>query len=114
MKAKFVVTSIALVAFVSAYGYEWRYSDDMQEHINSVNRDLQTSRLEATTSTGLLGSLQAMTAAADVGAEIASTHDHVHTLKDEVLAWKIKKAVEEGGTVGGAIQNVIAKWPESS
>lgn len=48
MKAKFVVTSMALVAFVSAYGYEWRYSDDMQEHINSVNRDLQTARLEAT------------------------------------------------------------------
>lgn len=34
-------------------------------------------------------------------------------LKDEVLAWKIKKAVEQSITVGDAIQNVIAKWPES-
>ena len=41
MKAKLVVTSILLVALVSAFGYEWRYSDDMQEHISSVNRDLQ-------------------------------------------------------------------------
>jgi hypothetical protein len=112
MKAKLVATLIALVAFGSAFGYEWRYSPDMQEHINSVNRDLQSAGQEARYSTGLFGSLQAMTSAADVGGEIASTHDHVHTLKDEVLAWKVKKAVEEGVTVGGAIENVIAKWPE--
>lgn len=67
MKTKLVVTSIALVAFVSAFGYEWRYSDDMQEHISSVNRDLQTARLEGTDSTGLIGSIRAMTAASDVG-----------------------------------------------
>jgi hypothetical protein len=110
------ITALALilvVAFVSAFGYEWRYSDDMQEHISSVNRDLQTARLEATYSTGLIGSLQAMTAASDVGGEIISTHDHVHTLKDQVLAWKIKKAIEPSVTVGDAIQNAIAKWPES-
>jgi hypothetical protein len=113
MKAKLVVTSILLVVLVCAFGYEWRYSDDMQEHISSVNRDLQTASLEATHSTGLIGSIQAMTVASDVAGEIMSTHDHVHTLKDEVLAWKIKKAVEQSITVGDAIQTVIAKWPES-
>jgi hypothetical protein len=84
-----------VVAFVSAFGYEWRYSDDMQEHISSVNRDLQTAKLE------------------DIGGEIISTHDHVHTLRDQVLAWKIKKAIEQSVTVGDAIQNALAKWPES-
>ena len=46
MKAKIVVTSIALVGILSAFGYEWRYSDDMQEHISSVNRELETARLQ--------------------------------------------------------------------
>ena len=104
---------VLIVAFVFAFAYEWRYSDDMQEHISSVNRELQTTGLEAQYSTGLIGSLQAMTASADVGGEIANTHDHVHTLKDQVLAWKIKKAIGQSATVGDAIQNVIAKWPES-
>lgn len=113
MKKKLIVTSIVLVTFIAALGYEWRYSDDMQEHISSVNRDLQTARLEATYSTGLIGSIQAMTAASDAAGEIINTHDHVHTLKDEVLAWKIKKAIEQSITVGDAIQTVIAKWPES-
>jgi hypothetical protein len=35
-----------------------------------------------------------MIAASDIGAEIISTHDHVHTLKDQALAWKIKKAIQ--------------------
>jgi hypothetical protein len=35
------------------------------------------------------------------------------TIKDQVLAWKIKKAIEPSVTVGDAIQNAIAKWPES-
>ncbi len=55
-----------------------------------------------------------MTATSKVAGEIISTHDHVHTVKDEVLAWKIKKAVEQSVTVGDAIQMVIAKWPEST
>jgi len=64
-------------------------------------------------STGLIGSLQAMTAAVEVGGEIISTHDHVHTLKDQVLAWKVKKGIEQSVTVGAAIHNAIAQWPES-
>ncbi len=113
MKAKLVVALIVLAATGITYGFEWRYSDDMQEHIRSVNRDLESARLEATYSTGLMGSIQAMTAASEVGGEIISTHEHVHPLKDEFLAWKIKKAVEHSITVGDAIQNVIVSWPES-
>ena len=113
MKAKLAVTSLVLLASVATSCFEWRYSDDMQEHISSVNRDLESARFEATYSTGLVGSLQAMTSASDVAGEIISTHEHVHTLKDELLAWKIKKAVEQSATVGEAIQVVIAKWPES-
>lgn len=113
MKKKLVVSSIVLVILIAAFAYEWRYSDDMQEHINSVNRELQAASLEATYSTGLIGSLQSMTTAADVASEIISTQEHVHTLKDAALAWKIKKAVKQSTTVGDAIQIVIAKWPES-
>jgi hypothetical protein len=113
MKKKLVVSSVVLVTLIAAFAYEWRYSDDMQEHISSVNRELQAASLEALSSTGMLGSLQSMTAEADVAGEIISTHEHVHTLKDEALAWKIKKSVEQGSTVGDAIQIVIAKWPES-
>jgi hypothetical protein len=106
------LAAILIVAFVSTFGYEWRYSEDMKAHISSVNRDLQAARLEATYSTGLIGSLQAMTSTSEVGGEIISTHDHVHTLKDRALAWKIKKAIEPSVTVGDAIQNAIAKWQE--
>jgi hypothetical protein len=113
MKKKLVVLPIALVILGVASVYEWRYSKDMQEHISDVNRGLQMAQIQSAYSTGLIGSLQAMTAATDVGGEIISTHDHVHTIKDEVLAWKIKKAVEESGTVGEAIQRVIVKWQES-
>ncbi|MEG9430721.1 hypothetical protein [Terriglobus sp. ADX1] len=48
----------------------------------------------------------------EVGTEIIETHDYVHTLKDEVLAWKIKKTVEENDTVGQATYAVIARWPK--
>ena len=113
MKKKLVVSSIVLVTLIAAFTCEWRYSDDMQEHISSVNRDLQAASLEAAYSPGLIGSLQSMTGAVDVAGEIISTHEHVHTLKDEALAWKITKAVEQGSTVGDAIQNVIAIWPAS-
>ena len=111
-RTPFVILTV-LVITIAAFGYEWRYSEDMQEHISSVNRDLESARLEATYSSGLIGSLQAMTAATNVAGEIIGTRDHVHTLKDELLAWKIKKAAEQGTTVGGALQMVIAKWPES-
>src|SRR6185437_5021452 len=103
----------ALVIAMAGFGYEWRYSDDMQEHISSVNRDLENARLSATYSSGLIGSIHVMTATANVAGEIIRTHDHVHTLKDELLAWKIKKAAGQGTTVGDAMQIVIAKWPES-
>ena len=112
MKRTYVVASVLVIA-ITAFGYEWRYSEDMQEHISSVNRDLESARLEENYASGLTGSIRAMTAATEVANEIMRTHDHVHTLKDEVLAWKIKKAVEQGGTVGGAIRMVIAQWPES-
>ncbi len=111
---KVVTMLLAVGALATAGAYEWRYSTDMEEHISTVNRDLQGSRSDAIYATSLLGSLHAMTAQTDVGGEIISTHDHVHTLKDEVLAWKIKTALDrEGMTVGGAIQTAIAVWPGS-
>jgi|SRR6185437_8087019 len=112
MTKKVVVIAEAAALFVALFGYEWRYSDDMQEHIDSVNRDLETASLQASYSTGLLSSLQNMSTQADVAREIIETHEHVHTLKDEVLAWKLKKALEQGITVGDAIQIALAKWPD--
>jgi hypothetical protein len=105
-----IVALVTLIALFVGFTYEWRYSDEMKNHIDSVNRDLESTRLEATYSTGLLGSLQAMTSESNVAGEIIETHEYVHTLKDEVLAWKIKKSVEQCNTVGEAIQTVIAKW----
>jgi|GEM_PF-5319206 len=113
MKKKLTATLIILAVSVAALGFEWRYSDDMQQHIDTVNRDIESARLDAVSSTGVMGSLQAMTDEADVAREIMETRDHVHTLKDQVLASQIKKAAEDAVTVGGAIQAVIAKWPES-
>lgn len=110
---KLVWTAVLLGILIAAGCYEWRYSADMQEHIDTVNADLESVRLEALTSTGLLGSIQTMTDETKVATEIMETREHVHTLKDEMLARKIKEATEQGVTVGGAIQNVIAKWPES-
>lgn len=101
-----VVLSVLGVAAVT----EWRYSADMQDHINTVNADLARVQTEAAFSTGLLGGLQTLTAEADVAREIIETHEHVHTLKDEVLATRIKKAAENGVTVGGALHSVIAYW----
>jgi len=54
-----------------------------------------------------------MSATTDVSRKIIETYEHVHTLKDEVLAWKIKRAVEQSVTVREAVQNVITQWPES-
>ena len=51
-----------------------------------------------------------MTNEADVAGEIIETHNHVHTLKDEMLAMRIKKAVQNGGTVGGAMRSSIELW----
>jgi hypothetical protein len=111
---KKIVIPLAVVAVMGiAFAFEMRYSGDMQEHIDSVNRDLEQVRLEASYSNGLMGSLQTMKDEADVAREIMETRDHVHTLKDQVLASKIKEAAEDGATVGGAIQSVIAKWPDS-
>lgn len=112
MKRTYVVASVLVIA-TAGFGYEWRYSEDMKEHISSVNRDLESARLQETYASGLIGSIHAMTAATEVANKIMRTHDHVHTLKDEVLARKIQKAVEQAGTVGGAIRMVISQWPES-
>ena len=51
-----------------------------------------------------------MTSRVEVADEIIDTHNHVHTLKDKMLAMRIKKAVQNGVTVGGAIESVIALW----
>ncbi len=110
---KGVLAAVLLGGGLAAGVYEWRYSDDMQEHIDTVNRDLEGARSQATYSTGLIGSLQAMRAEADVAGEIIDTHEHVHTVKDQVLAWKIKKAVGDSTTVGAAMHSVIAAWPAS-
>jgi hypothetical protein len=113
MRSKLAWTFIIASTVVAASVYEWRYSDDMQDHIDLVNRDLESARLEATFARGLIGSLQTMTAESEVAREIMETNEHVHTVKDEVLARRVKDAAEQGVTVGGAIQNVIARWPGS-
>ena len=114
MKRTLVVSTIVLLVLLGAFAYEWRYSDDMEEHIRRVNRDLDAARLQETYSSGLIGSIQAMTAATDVAGEIISTHEHVHTLKDEALAKKIKKSLERSVTVGDAIQAALAEWPKAT
>lgn len=53
-----------------------------------------------------------MTDEADIAREIIDTHEHVHTLKDEMFARKIKQAVSEGVTVGGAIQRALGVWQD--
>jgi len=113
MKKKLAVWAL-IVAAVSAAVYvtEWRYSDDMRRHINTVNTELQSTQAQAT-ATGLVASLESMTATADVGGEIISTHDHVHTLKDAYLAWKIKRAIQQSANVGAAIRNAIESWQEN-
>lgn len=83
---KVVVIACVAAISVALFGSEWRYSEDMQEYIDWVNRDLETASLQASYSTGLLSSLQNMATQADVAREIIETHEHVHTLKDEVLA----------------------------
>ena len=110
---RLIVSISVLLMLVAVFFYEWRYSDDMQDHINSVNRDLSAAREQELLATGLLGSLQAMTSGSEVAGQIISTHEHVHTVKDEVLAWKIKKAVQESITLRGAMQSAIAVWPLS-
>jgi hypothetical protein len=82
----------------------------MQEHIASVNTDLAHAQIASMYNTGLTGMLQSMTNEADVAGEIIETHNHVHTLKDEMLAMRIKKAVQNGGTVGGAMRSSIELW----
>lgn len=109
MKTKWIVGMVLIGVSVTAMT-EWRYSADMQEHIATVNSHLASAQLAAQYNTGLVGSLQTMTDEADVAGEIIDTHYHVHTLKDEMLAMRIKKAVEDGGTVGGAMGSVIALW----
>lgn len=110
MRKMLVVGVLALSAVSVAVLTEWRYSEDMQEHIQTVNADLARAQTAAEYNTGLIGSLQSMTDEADVAREIIDTHEHVHTLKDEVLAMRVKKAVESGITVGGAVNSVIAYW----
>lgn len=113
MKKKLAVGALIVVAVLAAvYVTEWRYSDDMQQHINTVNSGLQSTQVQATAS-GLVASLQSMTAVADVGGEIIGTHDHVHTLKDAYLAWKIKRAIQQSTNVGAAIRNAIESWQEN-
>ena len=113
VKKKLIWASTVLVLLLGSFSYEWSYSDDMQEHIAQVNLHLEMARTNALVSSGLFGSLQTMTAEADVAREIIETNEHVHSLKDEVLAWKIKKTVQQCDTLGETIQAVIAKWPES-
>ena len=112
MKKATVVVLILVALCAVAYGFEWRYSDDMQQHIASVDSQLETARLNSLLSRGLLASIQSMTDEANIAREIIDTHEHVHTLKDEMLARKIKQAVSEGVTVGGAMQRAISVWQD--
>ena len=109
MKKWIVMFALAGAVSIGAVT-EWRYSADMQEHIETVNADLASAQIEAAYNTGLLGSLQSMTDETTVATEIIDTHNHVHTIKDEVLARGIKQAAANGVTVGGSIQSVIAYW----
>ncbi len=104
---------VACVVVVVVSIYESRYSGDMQEHIDHVNSDLENVRLQAALATGMIGSLQVMTEETRVAGEIFETHEHVHTLRDELLARKVKSAVEDGETVGGAVRTAIERWPDS-
>ena len=113
LKAKHIVMAMLLILLAVVFVVEWRYSQDMRQHIGLVNRKLETVRQRAASPRGQVDSVQATSAVADAGAEIIATHDHVHTLKDEYLAWKIKKAVEKSITVGDANEDAIAKWPAS-
>jgi hypothetical protein len=106
---RFALVLIALTLPITALA-EWRYSDDMQQHITTVNADLASAQLAAGHSIGLVGMLQTMTNEADVAGEIFDTHKHVHTLKDEMLAMRVKKATGNGVTLGGAAHSVIALW----
>ena len=110
-KVKQVVVAIFIVIVACFLLFEWSYSDDMKLHIALVNHKLEALRLQTNHPGGAVDSVRTMSAVADAGEEIMSTHDHVHTLKDEVLAWKIKRAVEKSITVGDANQDAIAKWP---
>lgn len=113
-RVHFLMLAALIAALSIVFCYEWRYSSDMREHIVAVNRDLETARMQTLFSHGLIGTLDAMTTRAEVGGEILDTHEYVHTLKDQILAWKVKDAAKQGITLGGAIQNVVAKWPEMS
>jgi hypothetical protein len=106
-KSKWILVFLVVGVIVAC---EWRYSEDMQEHIKSVNRDLLGPE---TSGTGLMGALRAMTTQADVSREIMETQEHVHTLKDQVLAWKIKRTVQQSSTVGEAIGQSIAVWQQT-
>lgn len=106
------VVGLLMAALVAAVGaFEWRYSDDMQQHIAGVNHDLTSLNLDEALSHGLIGQLGVIRERIDIGGEIIETHNHVHTLKDELLAYQIKKTVEESDTVGQATYAVLARWP---
>ena len=113
MKTMYVIGLIAVVLFMTASLFEWRYSDDMEAHIMLVNTDLESARSQAAEASGMIRSIQAITATTEVAREIMETRDHVHTLKDEVLARKVKKSVEDSITVGDAMRDSIQKWPEN-
>jgi hypothetical protein len=106
----YIVLALALGALTI---YECHYSAEMQTHIDRVNRDLEDASIRSIGSTGLLGSLQTMRDEADVAGEIMETRLYVHTLRDELLARRIRQAAEDGVTVGGAIGNVVHAWPDS-
>lgn len=108
---KLILACIAVAAILIGGGlYEWRYSDPMQAHIDEVNADLEAARTDAMFSSGLVSTLNSMTEMTTVSQEIMETQNYVHTLKDEVLALKVKKAVQNSVTVGNAIGNTISFW----
>lgn len=110
-KKKWLVLTVLFVVVLAIVGaYEFQYSDDMKEHIAQVNHDMDYARFSSLYSGGLIGSLQTMTKETEIAREIMETDEHVHTLKDQLLASRIKKAAGDGVTVGGAIQSVIAQW----
>lgn len=47
MKKATVIVLILVALCAAAYVFEWRYSDDMQQHIASVNSQIETARLTA-------------------------------------------------------------------
>ena len=84
MKAKWIAGMVLIVVSAIAVT-EWRYSDDMQNHIATVNADMASAQLATEFNTGLIGSLQTMTAEADVAVATLMGYEAASILDSGVI-----------------------------